>query len=73
MLGNTPEEILAGLLELGFLAPEGAALEAYLNHLEQVLADQHGIRVPAGAAPGERAERLVLGLVESGQLDLLED
>ncbi|HEY8496305.1 MAG TPA: hypothetical protein VIK98_04635 [Limnochordales bacterium] len=73
VLGNTPEEILAGLLELGFLAPEGASLEAYVDHLEQVLADQHGIRVPKGVSPDERAERIVLGLVETGQLDLLED
>jgi len=73
VLGNTPEEILAGLLELRFLAPEGASLEAYVDHLEQVLADQHGIRVPKGVSPDERAERIVLGLVETGQLDLLED
>jgi len=73
VLGNTPEEILAGLLELGFLAPEGASLEAYVDHLEKVLADKHGIRVPKGASPDERAERIVLGLVETGQLDLLED
>ncbi|HLT58044.1 MAG TPA: hypothetical protein VKZ69_04650 [Limnochordales bacterium] len=74
VLGNTPEEILADLLELGFHAPKaGAGMEAYVAHLEQLLAQDHGIRIPAGIAPEERAERIVLGLVEAGQLDLLED
>src|SRR5690606_41776625 len=73
VLGTTPEDILAGRLALGVPAPEGASLEAYVDYLEKVLADKHGIRVPKGASPDERAERIVLGLVETGQLDLLAD
>ncbi|HEY8418589.1 MAG TPA: hypothetical protein VIK93_11205 [Limnochordales bacterium] len=73
LLGNTPEEIIAGLWELGFLVPEGASAQDYLHHLERVLAERHGVRIPADIAPAERAERVVLALVETGQLDLLED
>lgn len=72
-LGNTPEEIIEGLLDLGFLAPSGASVQDYLTHLEQVLAEEHGLRIPQGLSAPERAERIVLGLVEAGRLDLLED
>jgi len=73
VLGNTPEEIIAGLWELGFLAPEGASAQEYQRHLERSLAERHGVHIPAGLAAAERAERIVLALVQTGQLDLLED
>ncbi|MBO8140601.1 MAG: hypothetical protein H0Z37_00300 [Firmicutes bacterium] len=73
LLGNTPEEIVDALKEMGFLASEGGGEDDdYLAHLERVVAERYGARA-AGGSRAERAEQVVLALVDGGQLELLED
>lgn len=73
MLGNTPEEIMEGLIALGFMNPPSQAVEEYVAHLEKELAHRFERKLEAEGDLADRAAAVVWALAELGQLDVLED
>lgn len=73
MLGNTPEEILEGLIELGFMEPPSASLDEYVDHLTGQLASRFDVQLDSGGDVSDRAEAVIYALAELGELDVLED
>ena len=72
MLGNTPEEIMEGLIELRFMDPPSAALEEYIEHLESQLATRFDVELDGDGELEDRAEEIIQALAELGELDVLE-
>src|SRR5690606_2554316 len=73
LLGNTPEEILEGLMELGFMDPPSSSPESYVEHLAGQLSSRFGVEVDRDGDLADRAEAVIYALASVGQLDVLED
>lgn len=73
LLGNTPEEIMEGLIELGFMDPPATSVEAYVEHLAEQLNTRFDVQVAGGGDVIGRAEEIINALAELGELDVLED
>lgn len=72
MLGNTPEEIMEGLIELGFMEPPSSSVEEYVAHLEAQLAARFDVELERVGSVEDRAEAVINALAELGELDVLE-
>lgn len=72
LLGNTPEEIVEGLLELKFMDPPSDSVEEYVDHLESQLAARFEVALDRGGDLEDRAEAIIQALAELGELDVLE-
>lgn len=72
MLGNTPDEIMEGLMELGFMEPPSGAVEEYVAHLEEQLASRFDVELDRVGSVEDRAEAVINALAELGELDVLE-
>jgi len=73
LLGNPPEEILEGLMELGFMDPPSSSPESYVEHLAGQLSSRFGVEVDRDGDLADRAEAVIYALASVGQLDVLED
>lgn len=73
MLGNTPEEIMEGLIELGFMNPPSDSVEQYVAHLESELASRFDTKLDGDGELEDRAEAVIHAFAELGELDVLED
>ncbi|MFO7265011.1 MAG: hypothetical protein FWJ73_01755 [Limnochordales bacterium] len=73
MLGNTPVEVMEGLLSLGFMNPSVRSVEEYVAYLETELASRFDRKLESAGDLAERAEAVIRAFAELGQLDVLED
>lgn len=73
ILGNTGEEILQALLEAGFMEPDTTELEAYLEYLEQQVAERFDVQLDGDGDLEGRAAEVMYALADAGELDMLED
>lgn len=73
MLGNTPEEIMEGLIELGFMDPPSGSVEEYVEHLAEQLNSRFDVQLDGDGDLTDRAEKIIHALAELGELDVLED
>src|SRR5690606_28244654 len=73
LLGKTPEEILEGLMELGFMDPPSSSPASYVEHLAGQLSSRFGVEVDRDGDLADRAEAVIYALASVGQLDVLED
>lgn len=73
MLGNTPVEVMEGLLSLGFMSPSVRSVEEYVAYLETELASRFDRKLESAGDLAERAEAVIRAFAELGQLDVLED
>lgn len=73
MLGNTPEEIVQGMLEQGYMDPSTDDVEAYLVHLEEQAAARFDFEADTTLPFDARCEQVIVALSEAGELDILED
>jgi hypothetical protein len=73
MLGNTPVEVMEGLLSLGFMNPSVRSVEEYVAYLETELASRFDRKLESADDLAERAEAVIRAFAELGQLDVLED